>query len=130
VTWHDTTFWAWVFSLGEWTIRVIMLATVPVRRTPAVAKGWLLLIFFEPWIGLVLYLQIGRATLPRPRIEQISRLPQVMSKVLERLADHPTKGRASMRGPSGSEWFLTRGFSITSSFCAHVRPLRRMSAVP
>jgi cardiolipin synthase len=87
--WHDMTFWTWVFFISEWTIRVIMLATVPFRRTPAAAKGWLLLIFFEPWIGLVLYLLIGRATLPRRRNEQISRLPQVMSKVLERLANHP-----------------------------------------
>jgi hypothetical protein len=53
MTWHDTTFWALVFFLGEWTIRVIMLATVPFRRTPAAAKGWLLLIFFEPWIGKI-----------------------------------------------------------------------------
>jgi cardiolipin synthase len=93
MTWHDTMFWAWVFVLGEWTIRVIMLATVPFRRTPAAAKGWLLLIFFEPWIGLVLYLLIGRPTLPRRRIERISRLPQVMSRVLDRLANHPNVSR-------------------------------------
>jgi cardiolipin synthase len=89
MTWHDTTFWAWSFFVSEWIIRLIMLAIVPFRRTPAAAKGWLLLIFFEPWIGLALYLLIGRASLPRRRIEQISRLSQVMSKVLDRLAKHP-----------------------------------------
>jgi cardiolipin synthase len=69
MTWLDTTTWAWVFFLREWAIRVVMLAAVPFRRTPAAAKGWLLLIFFEPWIGLVLYLLIGRATLQRWRSE-------------------------------------------------------------
>jgi len=31
MSWHDTTFWAWVFFLSEWAIRVIMLAVVPFR---------------------------------------------------------------------------------------------------
>jgi cardiolipin synthase A/B len=34
-------------------------AVVPFRRSPAAAKGWVLLIFFEPWIGLLLYALIG-----------------------------------------------------------------------
>ena len=51
-----TTIWAWVFFLSEWAIRLVMLVVVPFRRTPAAAKGWLLLIFFEPWIGLLLYM--------------------------------------------------------------------------
>src|SRR5262249_55453031 len=86
---RDATFWAWTFFLSEWAIRLVMLAVVPFRRTPAAAKGWLLLIFFEPWIGLVLYLLIGRATMPRWRIERISMLPEAMGHVLRRLADHP-----------------------------------------
>src|SRR5262249_25375980 len=89
MTWLQSTTWAWVFFVSEWAIRVVMLASVPFRRTPAAAKGWLLLIFFEPWIGLVLYLLIGRATLPRWRSEQVSQLPEVMGRVLERLANHP-----------------------------------------
>ncbi len=52
------------FFLSEWAIRLVMLVMVPFRRTPAAAKGWLLLIFFEPWVGLLLYLLIGRAKLP------------------------------------------------------------------
>jgi cardiolipin synthase len=89
MTWLDTTTWAWAFFLSEWAIRLVMLTVVPFRRPPAAAKGWLLLIFFEPWIGLALYLLIGRATLPRWRSEQVSRIPQAMGKVLERLANHP-----------------------------------------
>jgi hypothetical protein len=62
---------------------------IPFRRTPAAAKGWLLLIFFEPWIGLLLYALIGRPTMPRSRVEQMARLPGAMAKVRERVLNHP-----------------------------------------
>src|SRR6516164_3381675 len=80
---------AWAFLLSEWAIRLVMLAVVPFRRSPAAAKGWLLLIFFEPWIGLLLYVLIGRSRMPRTRVEQMARLPQVMAKVRERVLNHP-----------------------------------------
>lgn len=86
IVWHWFT---WAFFLSEWIIRLVMLAVVPFRRTPAAAKGWLLLIFFEPWIGLLLYVMIGRPTMPRMRVEQMARLPQAMSKVRERVLEHP-----------------------------------------
>lgn len=89
MAWTDPTPWAWIFFLSEWAIRLAMMVVVPFRRTPAAAKGWLLLIFFEPWVGLLLYLLIGRATLPRWRSKQVSRLPQAMGRALERLANHP-----------------------------------------
>jgi cardiolipin synthase len=89
MAWADPTLWAWGFFLSEWAIRLIMLVLVPFRRTPAASKGWLLLIFFEPWVGLLLYLLIGRARLPRWRREQIVRLPGAMASVTTRLANHP-----------------------------------------
>src|SRR5215813_1212755 len=87
--WTDLTFWAWIFLLGEWAVRLAMLVVVPFRRTPAAAKGWLLLIFFEPWVGLLLYVLIGRAKLPRWQREQLAKLPQAMAKVVGRLTNHP-----------------------------------------
>jgi cardiolipin synthase len=89
MAWTDATLWAWVFFISEWVIRLAMLLVVPFRRTPAAAKGWLLLIFFEPWVGLLLYLLIGRAKLPRWRREQLAKLPQAMARVVGRLASHP-----------------------------------------
>ena len=80
---------AWAFILSEWAIRLVMLAVVPFRRTPAAAKGWLLLIFFEPWIGLLLYALVGRPTMPRSRVEQMARLPHALAKVRERVLKHP-----------------------------------------
>jgi len=79
MTWIDLTLWAWIFFVSEWLIRLVMLVVVPFRRTPAAAKGWLLLIMFEPWVGLLLYLLIGRANLPRRQTQQLAKLPQAMA---------------------------------------------------
>src|SRR5262249_50442068 len=89
MAWSDPTVWAWVFFVSEWVIRLAMLVAVPFRRTPAAAKGWLLLIFFEPWVGLLVYVLIGRAKLPRWQREQLARLPEAMAGVVDRLAHHP-----------------------------------------
>ena len=89
MAWTDPTVWAWVFFLSEWAIRLVMLVVVPFRRTPAAAKGWLLLIFFEPWVGLLIYLLIGRARLPRWQTEQLAKLPGAMAGVVGRVANHP-----------------------------------------
>src|SRR5262245_3983012 len=89
MAWTDATLWAWIFFLGEWAIRLVTVVVVPFRRTPAAAKGWLLLIFFEPWVGLLLYVLIGRAKPPRWQREQLAKLPQAMAGVVGRLASHP-----------------------------------------
>jgi cardiolipin synthase len=89
MAWTDPTLWAWIFFLGEWVIRLAMLVVVPFRRTPVAAKAWLLLIFFEPWVGLLLYLLIGRAKLARWQRERLAKLPQAMARVVGRLANHP-----------------------------------------
>ncbi|OAI41745.1 hypothetical protein AYO40_02255 [Planctomycetaceae bacterium SCGC AG-212-D15] len=75
--------------ISEWTIRLAMLVVIPFRRTPAAAKGWLLLIFFEPWIGLLVYVLIGRARLPRWQRSRLARAPEAMARVVGRLAHHP-----------------------------------------
>jgi cardiolipin synthase A/B len=89
MAWIDLPLWAWLFFVSEWLIRLAMLVVVPFRRAPAAAKGWLLLTFFEPWVGLLLYLLIGRARLPRWQREQLAKLPQAMARVVSRLANHP-----------------------------------------
>jgi cardiolipin synthase len=89
MAWTDSIVLAWIFFTGEWVIRLAMLVVVPLRRTPAAAKGWLLLIFFEPWVGLIIYLLIGRAKLPRARRQRLAALPQALAKVVARLTGHP-----------------------------------------
>src|ERR1700751_1167982 len=86
---RDISTWTWIFFLSEWTIRLVFLVVVPFRRTPAAAKGWLLLIFFEPWIGLLLYYLFGRARLSRRQRERVERLPEMMAAVSTRFTNHP-----------------------------------------
>ena len=61
--------WGLLYVVSEWAIRIVALFYVPQRRPPNAARAWLLLIFFLPWAGLLLYFLIGRAYLPRRRIE-------------------------------------------------------------
>jgi len=56
-----------LFVLSRWIICLVMLFYIPQRKDPASARTWLLLIFLLPWIGLLLYLLIGRAYMPRKR---------------------------------------------------------------
>ncbi|MGH6610961.1 MAG: phospholipase D-like domain-containing protein, partial [Burkholderiaceae bacterium] len=67
---ETTGFWATLLIASDWAIRLVMLPVVPTRRSPEAAKGWLLFIFFLPWVGLLLYLMIGRPRLPRWRVER------------------------------------------------------------
>jgi cardiolipin synthase len=94
--------WAWVFLVVEWAIRLVMLVVVPFRRTPAAAKGWLLLIFFEPLVGLLTYVLIGRARLSRRQRTQLARLPQALARVVVRLKEHPNVFHPEV-GPSLSQ---------------------------
>ncbi len=80
--------WTIVFLGAEWAIRVIMLFVVTRRRRPVVAMAWLLIIFFEPFIGVVLYALIGRQRLPRRRIERHERLLQELQAFDERYSIH------------------------------------------
>jgi cardiolipin synthase len=62
--------WSLVYLISEWIIRLIMLVYVPQRRNAAAARTWLLLIFFLPWPGLLIYALFGRIYVSKKRIEQ------------------------------------------------------------
>lgn len=86
--------WAALYLASEWVIRLAMLFYVPQRRSAAAARAWLLLIFFLPWVGLVLYGIFGRAYLPRQRREMeqtVSRLVRELQPLIlgEALAVQP-----------------------------------------
>jgi cardiolipin synthase len=70
-----------LYVASEWIIRVAMLFYVPQRRAPASARAWLLLIFFLPWFGIVLYGLIGRVFLPRHRVEMQSRVYEALRQL-------------------------------------------------
>ncbi len=87
--------WGSIYLASEWAIRLVMLFYVPQRRNPAAARGWLLLIFFLPWAGLILYAIFGRAYLPRQRLE----MEQAVSRLVRELQPR-ILGRALTSQPS------------------------------
>ena len=73
------------YYTSEWIIRLGALAVVPQRRTPAAARSWLLLIFFLPVAGLLLFLAIGSPNFPAWRKQRFQRLLPYFAKVAEQL---------------------------------------------
>jgi cardiolipin synthase len=60
---------------------------VPLRRPPAATASWLLLIFFFPGAGLLLYLFIGRPRFPAARERRWRELDPFCADVAKRLED-------------------------------------------
>jgi cardiolipin synthase len=81
----DQPWWLATFIAAEWAVRLAMIAIVPFRRSPEAAKGWLLLIFFEPAAGLLLYLLIGRPKLPEWREQHSAEFERLSKPTYERL---------------------------------------------
>ncbi len=48
-------------------VRILALIFVPKNRRPQTALAWLLAIWFLPYVGIILFLILGRARLPRAR---------------------------------------------------------------
>src|SRR5690349_530914 len=82
--------WTWMFFVSEWVIRLVMLVIIPVRRPPQAAKTWLLLILFEPWVGLALFWLVGSNQLPWWRRERARRREAMLRPIRERLESNPT----------------------------------------
>lgn len=89
---HMELFW----YAAEWAIRLGALAVVPLRRSPNAARAWLLLIFFLPVPGLLLFLAIGSPKFPAWRTERFRRLLPYFAELGDRLAPHaPDLGPAA-----------------------------------
>ncbi|WP_309132775.1 cardiolipin synthase [Brevibacterium sp.] len=73
-------------------IRIIALGWIPHNRRPSVALGWLLAIFFIPYIGIAAFLLLGSAKLPKRRRNE----QQVINRVIrERISDQAIIGDSS-----------------------------------
>ena len=85
----DETLWVNLFFAAEWVVRLAMIVVVPFRRSPEAAKGWLLLILFEPTVGLILYALIGRPKLPQWRLQRHAEFDTLSRPIFNRLAKEP-----------------------------------------
>jgi cardiolipin synthase A/B len=78
-----------VLYIAEWVVRVIALFFVVRKRRPTAALAWLVVIFFEPWVGIVLYLMIGRHRLPQRRTREYAQLVKRLAHLKKQFDDHP-----------------------------------------
>jgi cardiolipin synthase len=76
--------WGTLYVASEWALRIGALVYVPQRRPPSAARAWLLLIFFLPWFGLILYLLIGRAYMPRRRLQVQRQIYELIRRLAPR----------------------------------------------
>lgn len=81
--------WSLIILYSEWALRLIMIPVVTHRRKPASAMAWLLIIFFEPIIGFLLFLMIGNNRLPQRRIRTHDRLMAKLESIGNRFRNHP-----------------------------------------
>jgi cardiolipin synthase len=93
----DPNLWTWVVFVTDWVIRLVMVVIVPVRRPPAAARSWLLLILFMPWVGLLLFWLVGSNRLPRWRRTMLAKQHGVFAGVRERLEQHPDIARPQLQ---------------------------------
>jgi len=106
--------WGSLYVASEWAVRVAALVYVPQRRPPNAARAWLLLIFFLPWPGVLLYLLIGRAYMPRRRL----RVQQQIYELVRRLA------------PRSASFDATVAHAVSPELLPAVRLADRLSEFP
>jgi cardiolipin synthase len=81
------------YTTVEWVIRIGALIVVPFRRR-FTAAAWLLLIFFLPLPGLLLFLAIGQPKFPRFRLEQYRKLRPFFEQVSSSLQSCAPKDKS------------------------------------
>lgn len=65
------------------SIRIGAVILIPRNRKPTSATAWLLLVFFLPYIGVLLYLLIGSPQLPKRRRERQQKINQFILETTE-----------------------------------------------
>ena len=84
--WFSVTV-AVVLFLVDFTIRVLAIIYVPRNRRPQTALAWLLAIFFIPYVGILLFLLLGRSRLPKKRREKQTEINEYILDSTEGMED-------------------------------------------
>lgn len=104
-----------LYLISEWVIRIIMLGVVTHRQQPLAGMSWLLIIFFQPWLGLFLYLTIGRTRIAERRLEKQADLAAQLKALRDRF-QHPEATGLEHLGHE--EQMVTRTAETLGSFPA------------
>ena len=78
-----------ILYIAEWIVRVAALFIVVHKRRPTAALAWLVVIYFQPWIGIVLFLLLGRHHLPRYRTWQYTLFVKRLEHLKKQFDGHP-----------------------------------------
>ncbi|MCE5267408.1 MAG: cardiolipin synthase [Planctomycetaceae bacterium] len=93
--------WTQLLLATEWAIRLVMLPVIVLRKQkPATCLAWLAIVFFEPWIGLVLYLLMGEIRLGRVRLAR-----RRQRRPLLEASDYPAVEPAHVVDPAATDDF-------------------------
>ena len=74
---------AGVLLVIDFIIRITALIVIPRNRRPQTAMAWLLAIFFVPYLGVILFLIVGSARLPRDRRRKQSQINEYILETTE-----------------------------------------------
>jgi len=75
-----------IYNLMSFSFRLLSICVLPLRHNPSIAMTWLLVIFFWPVPGGLLYLSMGSTRLPKERIQ---RHEDAVDRLEENLERHP-----------------------------------------
>lgn len=75
-----------VLLLIDLVIRIVALGWIPHNRKPSVALGWLLAIFLIPYVGIVAFVLLGSAKLPKRRRDKQSQINDLIRDQLRNRA--------------------------------------------
>ena len=88
--------WANLLTIISWVIRIGALILVPFRRSPAAARGWLLLFFIAPLPALLLFLVIGSPKHPKRRRKLFEELPEILRGAVAKAGIATSAARADL----------------------------------
>ena len=75
-----------VLLLVDLVIRIVALGWIPHNRRPSVALGWLLAIFLIPYVGILVFVLLGSAKLPKRRRDKQSQVNDLIRDQLRNRA--------------------------------------------
>lgn len=97
-------FWApagSIWFIVDWIIRIGALFIVPRNRKPTAGMAWLLLIFFFPTLGALIFLIIGNPKLPKKRQKAQTTSDKIIANLLAEFREkHDSSQLLSVKAPA------------------------------
>ena len=90
-----------IWFILDWSIRIAALFIVPRNRKPTAGMAWLLLIFFFPALGALIFLIIGNPKLPKKRQQAQTTSDKIIARLLAEFREkHDSNQLLSAKAPA------------------------------